>query len=99
MLKGPSHAEGGIPIEVEGGEYIIKKKSVNKRTEPVLEYINENGKLPGNMDYDFPTTDARDRSKIMPGVKNKMTGKTVAEMSYDDKGIEQQIKWLQMTQI
>jgi len=63
MLKGPSHAEGGIPIEVEGGEYIIKKKSVNKRTEPVLEYINENGKLPGNMDYNFPTTDARDRSK------------------------------------
>lgn len=63
VLKGPSHAEGGIPIEVEGGEYIIKKKSVNKKTEPVLEYINENGKLPGNMDYDFPTTDARDRSK------------------------------------
>ena len=63
MLKGPSHAKGGIPIEVEGGEYIIKKKSVNKATEPVLEYINENGKLPGNMDYDFPTTDARDRSK------------------------------------
>tara|TARA_B100000424_G_scaffold207654_1_gene164939 strand:+ start:33 stop:581 length:549 start_codon:yes stop_codon:yes gene_type:complete len=24
----------------------------------------------------------------MPGVKNKMTGKTVAEMSYDDKGME-----------
>ena len=23
--NGPSHAEGGIPIEVEGGEYIIKK--------------------------------------------------------------------------
>ena len=35
----------------------------------------------------------------MPEVKDKMTGKTVAQMSYDDKGMEQQIKWLQMTQV
>ena len=33
-LKGKSHAKGGIPIEVEGGEYIIKKDSVNSKTEP-----------------------------------------------------------------
>ena len=63
LLKGPSHAKGGIPIEVEGGEYIIKKKSVNKQTEPVLEYINENGKLPNENNYDYPVTDARNRSK------------------------------------
>ena len=25
--NGPSHKKGGIPIEVEGGEYIIKKDS------------------------------------------------------------------------
>jgi hypothetical protein len=62
-LKGPSHEKGGIPIEVEGGEYIIKKKSVNKKTEPVLEYINENGKLPNENNYNYPTTDARNRSK------------------------------------
>ena len=54
MLKGKSHAQGGIPIEVEGGEYIIKKKSVNKSTEPYLEYINNHGKLP-------PSFDARKR--------------------------------------
>ncbi len=63
LLKGPSHKKGGIPIEVEGGEYIIKKKSVNKKTEPVLEYINENGKLPNENNYNYPTTDARNRSK------------------------------------
>jgi len=62
-LKGPSHDKGGIPIEVEGGEYIIKKKSVNSKTEPVLEYINENGKLPSENEFNYPITDARNRSK------------------------------------
>ena len=28
-LNGKPHSEGGIPIEVEGGEYVIKKSSVN----------------------------------------------------------------------
>ena len=60
-LKGPSHEKGGIPIEVEGGEYIIKKGSVNDETERVLKYINENGKLPKGGEYDFPTFDARKR--------------------------------------
>ena len=55
-LKGKSHAKGGIPIEVEGGEYIIKKGSVNSKTEPYLEYINSHGKLP-------PSVNARKRRK------------------------------------
>mgnify|MGYP003135408419 CR=1 FL=1 len=50
ILNGPSHEKGGIPIEVEGGEYIIKKSSVNKDTEPYLEYINTHGKLPSSID-------------------------------------------------
>ena len=45
-LNGKPHSKGGIPIEVEGGEYIIKKNSVNSKTEPYLEYINSHGKLP-----------------------------------------------------
>ena len=31
-LNGPSHESGGIPIEAEGGEFIIKKDSVNAST-------------------------------------------------------------------
>ena len=54
-IKGPSHDKGGVVIEAEGGEYIIKKDSVNPQTEAVLEYINEFGKL--------PTFDARKRGK------------------------------------
>jgi hypothetical protein len=48
--NGPSHKKGGIPIEVEGGEYIIKKSSVNKSTESYLDYINNHGKLPSSID-------------------------------------------------
>ena len=49
-MNGPSHNRGGIPIEVEGGEYVIKKSSVNKQTEAYLDYINKHGKLPASFD-------------------------------------------------
>ena len=52
-LVGPSHDDGGIPIEAEGGEYIIKKDSVNQNTLDTLEYINKHG--------DVPMSDARNR--------------------------------------
>ena len=55
-LKGSSHKKGGININVEGGEFVVKKGSVNKKTERVLNYINKNGKLP-------QTFDARKRRK------------------------------------
>ena len=52
-LEGPSHDNGGIPIEAEGGEFIIKRDSVNGSTLDMLEYINEHG--------DLPMSDARKR--------------------------------------
>ena len=55
QLSGNSHKEGGVPIEAEGGEFIIKKDSVNRSTMDILEYINEHG--------DVPLSDARNRSK------------------------------------
>jgi hypothetical protein len=54
-LNGPSHDNGGIPIEAEGGEFIIKRDSVNRSTLDMLEYINKHG--------DIPLSDARNRSK------------------------------------
>ena len=59
--NGPSHAKGGIPIEVEGGEYIIKKDSVNAETQPILEKINKTGKLPYAYGGKIPVVDARKR--------------------------------------
>ena len=48
MLRGPSHDNGGIKFsigneiqEAEGGEYVIRKSSVNNKTERILKYINE----------------------------------------------------------
>ena len=55
-MKGKPHSKGGIDINVEGGEYVIKKNSVNASTEPYLEYINQHGKLP-------TSNDARKRRK------------------------------------
>tara|TARA_Y100000310_G_scaffold232626_1_gene235478 strand:+ start:213 stop:449 length:237 start_codon:yes stop_codon:yes gene_type:complete len=54
-LNGPSHDNGGIPIEAEGGEFVIKKDSVNASTLDMLEYVNQHG--------DLPMSDARKRRK------------------------------------
>jgi hypothetical protein len=42
LLRGASHANGGIPIEAEGGEAIINKRSTSMFL-PVLSAINEAG--------------------------------------------------------
>ena len=55
MLDGAPHEQGGVPIEAEGGEFIIKRDSVNAGTLDTLEYINRHG--------DLPLSDARNRSK------------------------------------
>jgi hypothetical protein len=39
-LSGPSHKQGGIPVEAEGGEYFVRKERVTSKTLPVLEAIN-----------------------------------------------------------
>ena len=61
--KGPSHKKGGININVEGGEYVIKKDSVNEETEPILEEINKTGKLRYRCGGKVPHIDARKRRK------------------------------------
>ena len=62
-LKGKSHKNGGIPIEVEGGEYIIKKDSVNEDTEPILEKINRTGEFNYRCGGKVPHYDSRKRRK------------------------------------
>ena len=62
-MNGKPHSKGGIDINVEGGEYIIKKDSVNAETEPILEEINKTGKLSYKCGGKIPVYDARKRSK------------------------------------
>ena len=42
LLRGPSHASGGIPIEAEGGEAIINRRST-QMFKPLLSALNEAG--------------------------------------------------------
>ena len=42
MLEGKSHSEGGIPIEAEGGEFVVNKEST-KHFEPQLKKMNDAG--------------------------------------------------------
>ena len=67
-LYGPSHDRGGIKFnvggeiqEAEGGEYVVRKDSVNKDTEKVLKYINENGKLPNRLELGGLIKNAKNR--------------------------------------
>ena len=60
-LNDPSHSKGGINVNAEGGEYIIQKSSVNKKTEPILEEINKTGKLKYRCCVKIPVHDARKR--------------------------------------
>ena len=62
-LKGKSHKKGGININVEGGEFIVKKDSVNPQPEPILEEINKTGKLRYRCGGIVPHVDARKRRK------------------------------------
>ena len=60
-MNGPSHEDGGIPIEVEGGEVIINKTKNNAagKHEKDLLALNKN---PDNYKI-VSTTDARKRRK------------------------------------
>ena len=61
-INGPSHDNGGVIIEAEGGEMIINANATemmesNPETKGVLEYVNIHGKLP-------PVFDARKRGEM-----------------------------------
>lgn len=45
VVRGNSHANGGVMAELEGGEFVIRKRSVNPMTAPILRAIND-GKFP-----------------------------------------------------
>lgn len=40
MIKGRSHAQGGVPIEAEGGEFVVNKRATS-RFRPLLERVNK----------------------------------------------------------
>ena len=43
IINGPSHSDGGVHIEAEGGEYIIRKSQVNAFSSKLFDDFNYNG--------------------------------------------------------
>ena len=40
LMKGAKHEQGGIPIEVENNEFVVKSDTVNKYGVKMLDSIN-----------------------------------------------------------
>ncbi|KAA6343655.1 hypothetical protein EZS27_008660, partial [termite gut metagenome] len=83
LIKGKSHAEGGIPIlgtniEVEGSEFVINKKSTQKNL-PLIDYINSNRReLTIN---DLETFYSKKNKSISQPFKNKFENGGVIDFS------------------
>lgn len=104
LLKGNSHANGGIPvgqtgIEVEGDEYVINKNSTKKNL-PLIDYINRSNKRLTKEDllnwYDSGKQNVTKQTKtkfatggVIPTLPNQSQEQTV--VIEDDRPIVAQI--------
>lgn len=75
MMNGPSHENGGIPIEVEGGEFIIRKEAVDFWGKDVFQHMNTNYQKYDSGAFVEPTTKSTNRGASIstddiPGVKD-----------------------------
>jgi len=69
-INGPSHEEGGVDIEVEGGEIVINKNKNNAAGKHEKDLLNLNNNPDDYMivkkkdnNYNWPSNDARKRGK------------------------------------
>lgn len=74
-IKGPSHADGGVPIEVEGGEVIINRRSTSMFL-PLLSAINEMG---GGVPFTTPGSDGGYTIRSISGGSKGMTSNEMRE--------------------
>ncbi len=70
LMNGPSHDEGGIKVEVEGGEIVINKNKNNAAGKHEKNLLNLNNNpdnyiivKKGNNSHNWPSKDARKRGK------------------------------------
>ena len=67
-INGPSHEEGGVNIEVEGGEIVINKNINNAAGKHEENLLNLNNNpddyiIVKKSNYNWPSKDARKRGK------------------------------------
>ncbi|CAB4138812.1 Phage tail tape measure protein [uncultured Caudovirales phage] len=91
-VNGPSHSAGGVPIEVEGGEYVIRKREVNAATLPLLEAINS-----GRMRYlntQMATDNVRmETGGMVPGMATVTRGGDTATAALLAEYLQKQEQW------
>ena len=70
LMNGPSHDDGGIDIEVEGGEIVINKSINNAAGKHEKKLLNLNNNpddyvivKKSKINYNWPSNDARKRGK------------------------------------
>ena len=92
-LKGPSHANGGIkavingsqPIEMEGGEYVIRKKAVEAIGLDKLAVINHMDKNKDNMEAFHRMVDQNAKENYKPGpIADMSVSRALSVMSKAD---------------
>ena len=93
LIKGKSHSEGGVPvvgfsrpIEVEGNEFIINKRTTTRNLE-LLEYINKQHKRIEVADIiDFYYTHPSARSNVSNTVNNTTNVSNITNRKYENGG-------------
>ena len=79
LVYGPSHARGGVPAVMEGGEYVVRKKYVTSETLPFLEQMNQGRIVYMNMPAAVENT-RQDTS----GILSSRRGEAAAASSMDE---------------
>ena len=104
LLKGKSHKQGGIaaviagqePVELEGGEYIVRKSIVDKVGKKNMDKFNKEGRIPtmkkgGKVTKKDVAKNKAEMMKVDPNIRNKWYFKGVgrgnekAVQKYHDK--------------
>lgn len=86
LLQGKSHSQGGIPvgntgIEVEGGEYVVNKRSTKKYL-PLLQRINEEGarhKTVANQIGKFADGGRINTQRMVSNIESNRTEKVITD--------------------
>ncbi|MCE3008072.1 MAG: hypothetical protein LW884_06990 [Bacteroidetes bacterium] len=89
VLRGPAHSAGGIPIEAEGGEYLVRKERVAAHL-PLLEAINDGRALsphvPGHEYTDSGARISKTFSAEIQGLKKELGKLRQVQVNLDARG-------------
>lgn len=93
-IKGKSHSEGGVDINAEGGEFMVKKSAAQKHRQ-LLESINSDKPI---TTFDFPGAsykaqrDAYSRREAQANAEKARMYELISNNYSDNSGVERQLR-------